>query len=156
MKKKLNNSKDGIHRGYNMKQVIHNLWIGDCSHATDIGLLKEIGITMVMNVGYSLKPDITKYSAEGIRYFKIGLKDDTTNSKQLVRFAVKALKSFVTHGERTLIHCAAGLSRSPFIVALYIMETHDCDLDGAYKILKEVYPQADEESPMKFTKGLFK
>jgi len=139
-----------------MKQVIHNLWIGDCSHATDIELLKEIGITMVMNVGYSLNPDRTKYSDEGIRYFKVGLKDEPSNSKQLIRLAVKALKSFITHGERTLIHCAAGMSRSPFIVALYLMETHDCDLDGAYKMLKVIYPAADEETPLKFTKDLFK
>jgi len=139
-----------------MKQVIHNLWIGDCSHATDIKLLKELGITMVLNVGYSLNPDRNKYINAGIRYFKVGLKDEPTNSKQLIRLAVKALKSFIIHGEKTIIHCAAGLSRSPFIVALYIMETHDCDLNEAYKILKEVYPAADEETPLKFTKGLFK
>jgi len=139
-----------------MKQVIHNLWLGDYSHATDIERLKELGITTVMNVGYSLNPDKKQYIDAKIRYFKVGLKDEPNNSPQLIRFAVKALKSFITHGEKTLIHCASGLSRSPFVVALYIKETHECTLDEAYDILKGVYPQADEESPLKFTRGLFK
>jgi hypothetical protein len=45
---------------------------------------------------------------------------------------------------KTMIHCEAGISRSPFIAALYLVEEQGMSQRKAYKLVREKRPQTIE------------
>jgi len=136
-----------------LTKIITGLWLGDHDDSLDGPLLKKAGITTILNVAQGITH---KKQYEGIKYVKIGLVDDSINDYRVIALILKVMNSLINHGEKVLIHCALGISRSPFIVAMYLAKNMDQDINNAYKLLKEKYPHADEETPLKFTKGLKK
>jgi protein-tyrosine phosphatase len=132
-------------------EIINKLWLGGYDDAIDGAALKRNGITAVLNV---TKETLPIKHFEGIQYINVGLSDDHLNDWRIIKLILKIMKHLIYNGETILIHCAAGISRSPFMVALYLKEHYGCSLDKAYKLLKEKYIIADEETPLKSTKEL--
>ena len=44
-------------------------------------------------------------------------------------------------GKRVLVHCAAGMERSPTAVIFYLMKYKKMKLDVAYSLVKSVHPE---------------
>jgi atypical dual specificity phosphatase len=82
---------------------------------------------------------------DGVIYHRLGLKDATRSSvKPTIESAVKiiedALKSNKGRG-RILVHCSAGVSRSPTIVVAYLMKHRNMSLRTALGHVVRTRPQ---------------
>ena len=120
------------------------LYIGDTEGARDLGLLRSLGISTVVNcavnldINYVTEPDYAATATQcaagpgAIRYHKLGLVDGAGNP-ELMLLAGYYLLSGAIHQEfperasyprrergNILVHCRGGRSRSVAVVALFL------------------------------------
>lgn len=80
---------------------------------------------------------------EGIEYRKIPLKDDGSNDCDEIDRAVDSLHELIQQGHRVLVHCRAGVSRSPSVVAAYLAKYEGHTLNSAMEVVKNSRRIAD-------------
>jgi protein-tyrosine phosphatase len=105
----------------NPSVIIDNfLYHGDLKHAMNKTLLKELDIRHIINVcDYSLEQDILDQR----HVLWINLEDDTyTDISQHFEMTNEFLQSFKVKGQKALVHCQMGVSRSSSIVLAYLMK----------------------------------
>lgn len=111
-----------------MHKITDKIFLGDSAAAGDLDYLQEIGIDGVLNVAFDL--DMREnYYYRGIRAHKVGLIDGPGNKIGDYYAAVLKLDSLLKTQNQVLVHCHAGVSRSPFIVSLYLLATKQVEGD---------------------------
>jgi len=83
-----------------------------------------------------LKPDCCRGRTD-IKTTCVPLVDGRGNAPQLYRTAVKTIRRAVSAGERILVHCHAGRSRSVCVVARYLMESEGLTRNEALRRISE-------------------
>ncbi|GJJ11270.1 hypothetical protein Clacol_005502 [Clathrus columnatus] len=106
------------------------LYLGPCSAASSQSFLKNNLISDVLSVGATPARMI-----EGVTYHRLSLNDDTSSPiTKVVNSACQiidgVLKSKKGKG-KILVHCSAGISRSPTLVTAYLMKVHGMSLRSA-------------------------
>ena len=107
-------------------QLTDQLYIGNQDNADDIVLLKELGITHVLNCVGSRNFDFDRspYPPEvNIKGFLIipAQDFDEFNIMKFFGDAIGFIDSAVLNGGNVLVHCSIGVNRSGAIVAAYLM-----------------------------------
>lgn len=87
-------------------------------------------ITAILNVAIDL--DIPLPKDPNKKYFKSGIIDGGGNTPEQMKASVKALFDLWTAGETILIHCHAGMSRSPTILAIFLSVMLNIPLEQAF------------------------
>ena len=128
-----------------MDKIRENLYLGDSSDASWPELLKKEKITAILNVAFEINDKITD---PNIKVIKIGLADDAIKQNHMIILAVNALNELMIRGEKVLVHCAVGMSRSPFIVANYIAMHETKSLESIYEEMKKIRPIVDMNTPL--------
>jgi len=129
-----------------MNKIRANVWLGDYADAVRVKLLKQLGITSVINLSYELNDPVNR----GVNWLKVGLTYDSRNQGKLINLAIDLIEKLRSSGESILVHCAAGMSRSPYVVAKWLADREYAgDLNKAYKELKKLHPVTDDESPLR-------
>lgn len=121
--------------GYPLTQILRNLWLGNCGDAAKLSVENPLGIVQVTNVCEE------KYETrEGVNYSNYALKDGYEIPLEvfwtIVNQGVKCYQS----DENTLVHCSAGMSRSPAIVASIFHVAKTMDFDAALVFIKRRRP----------------
>ncbi|XP_057716544.1 dual specificity protein phosphatase 8 isoform X1 [Corythoichthys intestinalis] len=117
--------------------ILPRLYLGAESDVTQ-DRLASLGISYVLSVSRcSPRPSFLPCS----RYLRIPIDDSLWDDllpwiPQALRFIDSAMSS----GASVLVHCAAGISRSPALAVAYIMYSSGMDLDHAYRFVKERRP----------------
>ncbi|XP_077416005.1 uncharacterized protein LOC144045071 [Vanacampus margaritifer] len=117
--------------------ILPRLYLGAESDVTQ-DRLASLGISYVLSVSRcSPRPSFLPCS----RYLRIPIDDSLWDDllpwiPQALRFIDAAMSS----GASVLVHCAAGISRSPALAVAYIMYSSGMDLDRAYRFVKERRP----------------
>ncbi|XP_049601683.1 uncharacterized protein si:ch211-195b15.8 [Syngnathus scovelli] len=117
--------------------ILPRLYLGAERDVTQDGLA-SLGISYVLSVSRcSPRPSFLPCS----RYLRIPIDDSLWDDllpwiPQALRFIDAAMSS----GASVLVHCAAGISRSPALAVAYIMYSSGMDLDHAYRFVKERRP----------------
>jgi len=101
-----------------------NIFIGDEQDAMSWGYIKRNGITAILD----------------LRELHIDLKLDKEAIHQ-VEDAIIELKRLTKNGNKTLVHCHAGIDRAPFIVAYYLHVYAGYPFQDAYDFVKWKRPQ---------------
>jgi protein-tyrosine phosphatase len=108
-----------------MDKVIDNLYISDYQSSCDKDLLRKYNIKTIIYVGkvykkqdiidYMLENDITHY------HFKV---DDSVfeNISKFFPICTSIIENSLKNNLPVLVHCIAGISRSPTIVLAYLMK----------------------------------
>lgn len=96
-------------------RVTDQIYISSEYEANNPEWLKENDISAILNV--SMKPD---YDTGGIPSYWLGFPDRAATTDDEIIKAVKALRYLSRLHSRVLVHCAAGVSRSPLVVAIYL------------------------------------
>jgi hypothetical protein len=116
-------------------EIIPRLFIGDLYTAENEHLLRSLGITHVLSVmrGYVAVP-----SALSIRSFQVDL-DDLPFSELAAH--LPKTTSFIGDAlgdpnSRILVHCMKGVSRSPSVVAAYLMAVYEWSSGRAVQYIK--------------------
>jgi protein-tyrosine phosphatase len=122
--------------------VINNIYLGSDQSANDMDKMKELGITHIIVAARELK---CRYP-DDFKYVQIDI-DDTMDENMLNIF--KHMSEYINNvlsdtNNKILIHCAAGISRSPSIVIAYLMNnTNMKTFDSAFKFLHNIRPLID-------------
>jgi dual specificity MAP kinase phosphatase len=108
-------------------EIIPNLFLGDSSVSANRDELQRRGIKRVINVSVDLPTPF-----EDIQYMRIPIHDNNNVSiKQYFQETFKFIDAGLKAGEGVLVHCFAGISRSPTIVFAYLMKRYEISYDRA-------------------------
>eukprot|EP00050_Salpingoeca_kvevrii_P013147 m.27013 g.27013 ORF g.27013 m.27013 type:complete len:343 (+) comp4702_c0_seq1:881-1909(+) len=118
-------------------EILPHLLVGAENHAADHDLLKSLRITAILN----MTPNCPNHF-EGIFEYKNIPVRDTWNQNLANYFedAFNFINRCKENGGRVLIHCVAGISRSPSITIAYIMKENSISLGEAYAFVKNKRP----------------
>lgn len=117
--------------------ILPQLYLGAESDVTQ-DQLASLGISYVLSVSRcSPQPSFLP----GSRYLRIPI-DDSLRDDLLpwIPRALHFIDIAMSSGASVLVHCAAGISRSPALAVAYIMYSLEMDLDHAYRFVKERRP----------------
>ena len=117
-------------------EIIDNIYVGNYRFALNSSLMIKEGITHILNCGNGLK---NFYENDNIfKYLYIPLYD--SESQKLEKYLEKSnnfIKEGSENGNKILIHCGAGMSRSITLCLMYMIIEKKYKFSDAYKIVKE-------------------
>ena len=125
-----------------ISQIDDNIFIGNISTATNRELLKENGITHVIDVlSHKFEP-----FPEDFEYLFMHAYD-ATHWDLTFSFPVSNLfiKEAIKKGGKIYVHCMAGVSRSVSVVLAYMMSLSEEDVYILLEKIKETRPIAQPE-----------
>ena len=123
-----------------MKQLRDNLWIGNIDSPQNPEILKQNGITAILNVAFNVTNP--QYNPADFRMVQINLDDDSDNPFYLLRLTIDTLKIMWQEKEKVLVHCQLGKSRSTWVICQTIAELEKREIDDVLKEIQEKYPEA--------------
>jgi protein-tyrosine phosphatase len=122
-------------RGLNI--ISNNIVIGSNTDAKNHKLLKDIGVTHIINSA----SNIECHFPDDFVYHTIPLEDkiEETLGKKFFR-AMHFLRRVEAYNGRVLVHCKSGVSRAVTIVLAYLMIGHRIRLKESYLHVKSLRP----------------
>jgi protein-tyrosine phosphatase len=113
-----------------MDWITDAIAIGNYREAQDTELLRRHGIVSVLSLDGTLAP---RHAAElGLKEIDaVLLEDGLGTDLRMLRWAVRALERLVREAAPVLVHCTAGRSRAPTVVAGYLVQSLGIDTDEA-------------------------
>ncbi|XP_050437089.1 dual specificity protein phosphatase 10-like isoform X2 [Adelges cooleyi] len=127
-----------------LTKVLPFLYLGNSKDADDHEGLSAMGVTRVLNVTTSQQspsPQAGDHRTAGILYKRLSALDNGhANLKQYFEEAFEFIEGARKTGGSVLIHCQAGISRSPTIAIAYVMRHHKLSMVDAYKTVKAARP----------------
>ncbi|OCH84355.1 DSPc-domain-containing protein, partial [Obba rivulosa] len=125
-----------------------SLYLGPCSAASNKAFLAANSITHVLSVGSTPAQKV-----EGVTYFRLSLNDSPTSSiTKVSEEACKIIENAIASKSKgcgkgkILVHCSAGISRSPTLVVAYLMRSHKMSLKAALGQVVRARPQVSPNS----------
>lgn len=121
-----------------MWQIMKRLYLGDRKDAHDRDLLESIGITHVLNCA----EEVPCWYRRSFRYYHLKLTDP---DPEFCEYIAKLCK-FIHRGRRAggvLVHCRAGLSRSPSAILAYLC-WRGMELSDALERLRRGVRESDQ------------
>lgn len=148
----MNKNKDenrNKNKDENIQQIIPHLYIGT-AESTEPSLLKKYNIKYILNMRRT--PDIIfdsgsknntfgTESSSKIIYKQIPISD--LPSSDIINYfneAVRFIDQGISREENVLVHCRLGRSRSPTIIAAYLMWQYHMSRDEALELIKRIRP----------------
>eukprot|EP00093_Oithona_nana_P007280 07280.XXX_238338_236262_1 [CDS] Oithona nana genome sequencing. len=115
-------------------QVLPHLYLGNMRDASNVAILGRLNIRYILNV--TAKPRIDSLPA-GFQYKHLEAAD---NGFQNLRQFFEEAFAFIDEAKKAntgvLVHCQAGISRSPTIAVAYLMKNYLMAMAEAYKFVK--------------------
>ena len=116
--------------------ILPHLYLGCREAASDREALGESGITRVLNV----TSEDSKYrSIDSFTYYQIPVEDShDVDMLQHLPEAFTFIESARLSGEKVIVHCYAGMSRSVTVVLSYLMKFYGHSFNSAYDYVKQI------------------
>jgi dual specificity phosphatase 12 len=115
-------------------QILPWFYIGSCTSGSDQNMLKKLGVKTIVNVHQHYDPKI-----DTVEQFHFTLIDGAENDWKTIIHILEIVHEQKKIGN-ILVHCCAGMSRSPFIAVSYLSEKEGLDVDEALQIVAEKQP----------------
>jgi dual specificity MAP kinase phosphatase len=116
-------------------EILPFLFIGNQRDAANRERLTELGVTHILNVTAHLP---LHFENDGITYLRLPASDSgSQNLKQYFSEAISFIENARTANGKVLVHCQAGVSRSPSIVAAYLISRSHKTLSDAFTFIKD-------------------
>jgi len=109
-----------------MNWINERLAVGDINDAMNHGELRRQGVSGVL----SLNDFPTFIAGMGFEWYRVQLLDGPGNKPEDLAKAIEVLDDLLGR-HRTLLHCASGVSRAPFVAAAYIASKQGLPFDDA-------------------------
>jgi atypical dual specificity phosphatase len=116
-----------------MSEITDQIWVGNYGDACNETFLSERKITHIINCANELQSSIFRPG------YKIQVVDDVADAKTKKYFleAASVLDRWVREGNKIMVHCYAGMSRSVSVVITYFMVYRGWSYDVSYRHLKQ-------------------
>jgi len=119
-------------------EILPYLLIGNQRDAANRERLTELGVTHILNVTAHLP---LHFENDGISYLRLPASDSgSQNLKQYFSEAITFIESAQAAHGKVLVHCQAGVSRSPTIVAAYLISKSCKTLSETFSFIKDRRP----------------
>ena len=115
-------------------QIFTWFYVGGCTSVSDQTALGELGVKTVVNVHQHYDPKI-----DTVNQFHFTLIDGEDNDWKTIMQILEIVNEQRSMGN-ILVHCCAGMSRSPFIAVSYLVVKEGLDVDKALQIVAEKQP----------------
>jgi dual specificity MAP kinase phosphatase len=116
-------------------EILPYLLIGNQRDAANRERLTELGVTHILNVTSQLP---LHFESDGIACKRLAASDSgSQNLKQYFAEAIEFIDDAREANGRVLVHCQAGVSRSPTIVIAYLMARNHQNLCEAFSFVKD-------------------
>ena len=131
-------NKDGI------VQVTEGLFVSGVKSANNLGVLRRKGIDLIVNLVSRFQEN---EFPEEFEYLSYDLRDSAYSDiiAELHELADK-LNDRIQRGDKVLVHCKKGISRSPSVAIAYLIKHKGMDFDSALALLQakseRVFPNA--------------
>lgn len=110
-------TRDGLHAP---SQVLPHVFIGDRDDVEDLQMLKELGISHIVNCAAQVRPP--RHAGEFI-YLHLPLIDsEGFDMRPFLGRAMDHIDDAKRAKTRAIVHCVSGVSRAPTVVIAYMME----------------------------------
>lgn len=122
-----------------MTEILPNLYLGSSFNASNYDELQNNNITVIFNITH----EISNYydNNPNIKYYQFPIKDngkeDITN---ILLQTADLINYHVNKGDRILVHCYMGASRSVSVILYYLIKYHNMPLNDALNYVKEKRP----------------
>ncbi|KAI0724975.1 protein-tyrosine phosphatase-like protein [Fomitopsis betulina] len=123
--------------------ILPSLYLGPCSAASNKPFLEANTITHVLSIGSTPASKV-----DGVVYHRLSLNDTATSllskvTDEACRMIDGAVSSKGKGGGKgkILVHCSAGISRSPSLVVAYLMKSRGMSLKEALGQVARARPQ---------------
>lgn len=113
-----------------MDEVADGLFVGTVADAGDKALLREHEITSIVSLTHA-EPDGGFPSDLPVK--SVPMRDGPRNDLQRFDQAVTHVRSCLKTGDNLLVHCSAGASRSPAVVATALALYNEIGLEAAFE-----------------------
>ncbi|GCB63870.1 dual specificity protein phosphatase 18-like [Scyliorhinus torazame] len=124
-------------RLWGLALITRNLYLSNAVASHNQSLLQASGVTCIINV----TPEVISSMFPGIEYINIPVADSpSAQLKEYFDMVADKIHLVESLRGRTLLHCAAGVSRSPTLCLAYLMKYHQMSLLGAHAWLKARRP----------------
>lgn len=118
-------------------EIIPFLYLGNERDSSDLGLLRKLGVSKVLNVSRNC----VNHFPEFFEYLNLPVEDRVY--ADISQHFGKALQ-FIEHargeGCSVLVHCRAGISRSATVIMAYLIQYYQYSLEEAFDFIKLKHP----------------
>ena len=123
-------------------QILPHLYLGCRKVATCLPGLKQCNVTKILNVTSTIPNHFQNIA--GFTYKQIAVEDNLdVDMTQHLTGAFQFIEEARQNGERVLVHCHAGRSRSVTIILAYLMKYYNHTLHSALEYVKERKPDVN-------------
>jgi protein-tyrosine phosphatase len=126
-----------------MSEILPNLWLGPIDHIHDREFLTENNITHIVTL---FEMDIVTQAMVDLHVKQMSIRIHDVDYVPIYDYFMQCCE-FIKEGLSACggvyVHCYAGMSRSPTIVAAYLIKEQGMTADEALKYLREKRPIID-------------
>ena len=123
-------------------QILPHLFLGCRKVATCLPGLKQCNVSKILNVTSTIPNHFQ--NVEGFTYKQIAVEDNLdVDMTQHLAGAFQFIEEARLNGDRVLVHCHAGRSRSVTVVLAYLMKYYHYSLHSALEYVKERKPDVN-------------
>jgi len=124
-----------------MTEIMPQIFVGNVCDAQNLDRLKQFRITHILNS----TPDLPFYWENQYTYKRIDVLDlPSQNIRQYFDPATDFIEQALKNKENNvLIHCSAGISRSPTLVLAYMIKKHRFTFEEAFETMRKLRPIVD-------------
>jgi protein-tyrosine phosphatase len=117
---------------YCLSEIIPSLYVGPWALAREKETLQKYGITHIVNAS-----QIPGRFTEDFNYLTVNIEDDEkVDINQHFTKVSRFINNAIMEGGKVLVHCLAGMSRSPTLVIAYLVQKRNMTLVDAMALVK--------------------
>jgi dual specificity MAP kinase phosphatase len=118
-----------------LSEVLPGLYLGSSRDAENLNLLQEHQIKTVINISTTIP---CYFEDEKLfEYLRLPCHDSPNqNILQYFETTFEYIREKLSKNKNILVHCQAGISRSPSFIIGYLMKYHSTTFDEAYDLVK--------------------
>ena len=121
--------------------MLDYLYLGSEDDATNLELVKSLGITHVINCAAGYINTGERFYGEHIKYIEFEAEDDDSyNMMQHFKKAHAFIEDARESGGKVLVHCIMGINRSGLLTTAYCMLTKNLGPISAARHVKKTRP----------------
>lgn len=120
-------------------EIIPNLFLGSSFNAYNKNELNKKQINIILNVTDEIS---NFYETENkLTYYKFPIKDNNNDDiSSILNETYNIIENHISNGDKILIHCYMGASRSASVVIHYIMKKYGLSYETTLRLIKNKRP----------------